>query len=202
MHQCCVSCPAVNVELLKIPPLPLPAIFEASVRLLVIAIALGAIVLASRWLTDLTAPRPVARLPSAAFVQPETGIKTIGRLFGVGESRPEAVEGLRLTGVFAGSRGGGFATFHTPNGDVSVFPGDEVVPGVKLKQIERDRVILLTAESMRELPLSNAQGAAAAAPVQAGAVAAQASEVPVQAADIAAAYRHRHNRRGQPGEEQ
>ena len=174
----------MKIEQFKIPPLAVPALFDASIHLLGVAIALGAIILASRWLTELTAPRPVARLPSVALVPPETSIKTIARLFGVSETHPEAIEGLRLTGVFVGSKGGGFATFHTRTGEVSMFPGDEVVPGVRLKQIERDRVILLTSDAKRELLLSEYREPAAAASIQAAAVPVQATVAPVQAAAV------------------
>jgi Type II secretion system protein C len=156
----------LKFELLRIPFLSGAAMFDAATRLIGVAIALGAIILAGWWLTELTAPRPVARLPSATFVQPETSIKTMARLFGVSEARPQAVEGLRLTGVFAGSKGGGFATFHTRSGAVSVFPGDEIVPGVRLKQMERDRVIVLTADTQRELRLGE-DGVAVASPREA-----------------------------------
>jgi hypothetical protein len=174
----------VKLEPFKITSLPVPALFDASIHLLGVAIALGAIILASRWLTELSAPRPVASLPSAALVPPESSIKTIGRLFGTSETRPQAVEGLRLTGVFAGSKGGGFATFQTHTGAVSVFPGDEVVPGVTLKQIERDRVILYTADSKRELLLNEDRNSDAAGSVQAAAN-------PVQAAASSIASRRR-----------
>jgi hypothetical protein len=154
----------LKFELSKIPFLSGPAMFDAAIRLLGVAVGLGAIVLAGWWLTELTAPRPVATLSSVALVHPEASMKTVGKLFGVDDIRPQAVEGLRLTGVFAGSKGGGFATFHTRTGEVSAFPGDEVVPGVRLKQIERDRVILTTAAAQRELLLTDIRVPAAASP--------------------------------------
>lgn len=199
----------MNSELFKLPPLPVPVLFDASVRLLGLAIALGAILLASRWLTELTAPRPVARLPSVGLALPETGPSTIGQMFGVNETHPQAIEGLSLTGVFVGSRGGGFATFRTPKGAVSVFPGDEVVPGVKLKQIERDRVILLSADAKKELPLSTqpiaAESAPPAAPLQAVAAQdtpAQVGNVPDPAVGIANSIRRGFRNRNRPGDEE
>lgn len=87
------------------------------------------------------------------MAQPESGTGTISRLFGSGIVQSQALEGLQLTGVFTGSQGGGFATIHTRTGDVSVFPGDEVVAGVILKQIEGNRVILLNAGIEKELKL-------------------------------------------------
>jgi hypothetical protein len=188
------------MEPFNLPSLPVPALFDASIRLLGVAIAVSAIILASRWLTELTSPRPVAKLPSAALAQPETSITTFGRLFGANETRPEVVEGLRLTGVFAGSRGGGFATFLTRDGAVSVFSGDEVVPGVRLKQIERDRVILLTADAKRELLLSGDREPAAGAPIQAGATPAQTAAATVQASAYSLGSRRRNAQRS-PEEE-
>jgi hypothetical protein len=118
-----------------------------------VAFALAGIVLAAWWLTRLTAPRPVAELPSAVIAQPESGTGTISRLFAIADVKSEDVEGLQLTGVYAGTRGGGFATIRTRSGDVHAFPGDEVAPGVVLKHIERDRVILLASGVEKELML-------------------------------------------------
>jgi hypothetical protein len=118
-----------------------------------VAFTLAAILLAGHWLTELTAPRPIAVLPSAAIAPPVLSSGTISRLFGSGIVQLQALEGLQLTGVFTGSRGGGFATIHTRAGDVPVFAGDEVVTGVILKQIEGNRVILLTSGTEKELKL-------------------------------------------------
>ena len=137
--------------------------FDSGARLLAVAFSLAAVILAGRWLTELTAPRPVAELPSAPMTQPGSSLKTISRLFGTGSTQSQALAGLYLTGVFAGSRGGGFATLHTRAGDVPVFQGEEVAPGVILKQIESDRVILLSSGTNKELRL-NESGAPAAAP--------------------------------------
>jgi hypothetical protein len=135
--------------------------FDSGARLLAVAFILAGIILASRWLTELTAPRPVAELPSAAIAQPESNTKTGNRLFGNVGTQALSLEGLHLTGVYAGSRGGGFATLHTQAGDVSVFPGEEVVPGVILKQIERDHVILLSSGNQKELRLHETHSPAA-----------------------------------------
>ncbi|HYP68111.1 MAG TPA: type II secretion system protein N [Thiobacillaceae bacterium] len=148
------------MERLHLPALSGPVMFDSGARLLAVAFSVAAAVLAGRWLTELTAPRPVAELPSAPMTQPDLNLKTISRLFGTGSTQSQALEGLYLTGVFAGSRGGGFATIHTRAGDVPVFQGEEVTPGVILKQIERDRVILLSSGAQKELRL---QGNAPAA---------------------------------------
>ena len=193
----------MNSESFKLPPLPVPALFDASTRLLGLATALAAIVLASHWLTELSAPRPVARLPSAAFVQPEIG--NLIPLFGGGEAHTQAIEGLSLSGVFAGSRAGGFATFRTPAGAVSIFPGEEVVPGVTLKQIERDRVILQSASTLKELLLSRPIGADSgqpAAPVTPSVTAQAVPEQTAAAPGIPAASRSRTRYRNRSGDEE
>ncbi len=149
------------MDRLHFPALSGPVIFDSAARLLAVAFTLAAIMLAGRWLTELTAPRPVDELASATMTQPESSTKTVGRLFGSGSTQSQALEGLQLTGVFAGSKGGGFATIHTRTGDVPVFPGNEVVPGVMLKQIESDRVILLSSGTQMELRLREDKSPAA-----------------------------------------
>jgi len=143
--------------------------FDSAARLFTAAFTLAAIILAGRWLTELTAPRPVAELPSATIAQPESGTQTVSRLFGSGRSvQSQALEGLQLTGVFAGSKGGGFATIHTRTGEVPVFPGDEVAPGVTLKKIESNQVILLTSGIPKELRLQKNDGTPVTPTPQAG----------------------------------
>lgn len=150
----------------RFPALSGPALFDSVARLLTAAFTLAAIFLAGGWLTELTAPRPVAELPSAAMAQPVTGTATVSRLFGSGNIESQTLEGMYLTGVFAGSRGGGFATIRTRTGDVHVFPGEEVAPGVILKQMERNRVILLSSGIEKELKLSESPVPPAAASLQ------------------------------------
>jgi hypothetical protein len=144
---------AMKLERWHFPSLSGPAIFDSAGRLLTAAFALAAVILAAWWLTRLTAPRPVAELASVVIAQPESGTGSISRLFATANVQSPDTEGLQLTGVYAGTRGGGFATIHTRTSDVHVFPGDEVVPGVVLKQIERDRVILLSSGVEKELML-------------------------------------------------
>lgn len=102
------------------------------------------------------------------MVQSESATGSIGRLFASASVKVEAVavEGLQLTGVYSGTRGGGFATIHTQAGDVHAFPGDEVAPGVILKHIERDRVILLASGVEKELMLPETAAPAAESPPQ------------------------------------
>src|ERR1700690_246165 len=150
------------MERLHFPALSGPVMFDSGARLLAVAFSLAAVILAGRWLTELTAPRPVAELPSAPMTQPDLNLKTISRLFGTGSTQSQALEGLYLPGFFAGSRGGGFATIHTRAGEVPVFRGDEVAPGVIVKQIESDRVILLSSGAQKELRLHEGNAPAAA----------------------------------------
>jgi hypothetical protein len=132
--------------------------FDAAIRLLGLVLVIFAVLLASRWLTEWTAPRPVAKLPSMPMAPPENSVKMVGKLFGTSEVRTQALDGLQLVGVFAGSKGGGFATFRTRSGAISVFTGDDIAPGVKLKQIERDRVVIVSAGIQKELRLAEGGG--------------------------------------------
>ncbi len=137
-----------------IPRMSRPAFFDATIRLLGLLIVIFAVLLTSRWLTELTAPRLVAKLPSMPIAAPENSLKTVGKLFGTSKARSESLDGLYLAGLFSGSRGSGFATFRTRSGSISVFPGGEISPGVTLKQIEKDRVIVLSAGVQKELRLN------------------------------------------------
>lgn len=142
--------------------------YDWASRLLALTFALSAVFLAGGWLTELTAPRPVARLPSTGIDPPPVATTAVGRLFGVAEAGPRSIEGLSLTGLFVGSGGGGFATFQVRGAALSAFPGDEVMPGVQLKQIERDHVILLASGTERtlRLPAGSAQAVAPDGAVQ------------------------------------
>lgn len=137
------------------PHLSATSLFEGAVRLVATVFALAALLLAGFWLTQITAPRPVARLPAADMAQSQNHPVRISQLFGVTQVSPQVTEGLLLTGVFAVSRGGGFATFYTRGGALSAFPGDEVAPGVKLEQIQGDRVLLQVAGVQKELRLTS-----------------------------------------------
>lgn len=157
---------AMKLERLHFSTLSGPAIFDSAARLSTAAFTLVAVLLAGSWLSELTAPRPVAELPSTPMVQSESASGSISRLFATADVKSEDVEGLQLTGVYAGTRGGGFATIRTATGDVHAFPGDEVAPGVILKQIERDRVILLASGVEKELMLPETAVPSAETPPQ------------------------------------
>lgn len=135
-----------------------PASIDTVIRLLGMALVIGAVLLAGRWGTELTAPRPVAKLPSTPSGPLDNPLAMAGKLFGAGETHSQSLDGLQLVGVFANSRGGGFATFRTRLGSISVFSGGDVAPGVRLKQIERDRVIIISAGIQKELRLSEGGG--------------------------------------------
>ena len=157
---------AMKLERLHFSTLSGPAIFDSAARLATAAFTLVAVLLAGSWLSELTAPRPVAELPSTAMVQSESATGSISRLFATADVKSEDVEGLQLTGVYAGTRGGGFATIRTRSGDVHAFPGDEVAPGVILEHIERDRVIVLVSGVEKELMLPETAVPAAESPPQ------------------------------------
>lgn len=152
------------MERLHLPSLSGPAVFDYAARLMVIGFALAAVVLLGRWLTEITAPRPVAELPATPMLQQQLASASVTRLFAPASVDSPVVEGLQLTGVFSGSRGGGFATLRTPAGEVHAFRGDEVVPGVVVKDIAGDRVILLAAGVEKELKLAEDGGGEVAAP--------------------------------------
>ena len=159
---------AMKLERWHFSTLSGPAIFDSAARLATAAFTLVAVLLAGSWLSELTAPRPVAELPSTAMVQSESATGSISRLFASASVQAEvvAVEGLQLTGVYAGTRGGGFATIRTRSGDVHAFPGDEVAPGVILEHIERDRVIVLVSGVEKELMLPETAVPSAESPPQ------------------------------------
>jgi hypothetical protein len=158
---------AMKLERLHLPALSGPSIFDSAARVLTVVFALAAIILAGQWLTELTSPRPVAELPSANIAQPEAATGTISRLFAGESVQSQDIEGLQLTGVYAGTGGGGFATIRTRTGDVHAFPGDEVAPGVILKHMETDRVILLSSGVEKELMLPETAVPSAESPPQA-----------------------------------
>ena len=154
--------------------------FDLAARLFAVVFALATIILAARWLTELTAPRPVAELPSVAISQPDAATGLISRLFGSGVVQTQVLEGLQLTGVFTGSRGGGFATFYTRTGNVSAFPGDEIVPGVILRRMESNRVILVASGVEKELRLRDNDASPVTSPPQ---TVTRGASRPVQAED-------------------
>ena len=147
---------------LRLPDLPKAfALFDTATatRLLGMLVSVAAILLAAWWLTRLAAPRPVANLPSAAVAIPGSSLATVSRLFGGGQVNAQALEGVQLTGVYIGGRGGGFATFQTRKGAVSALVGAEISPGVSLVGIEPDRVFVSDHGVRKELPLRKTGGA-------------------------------------------
>jgi hypothetical protein len=154
----------VRIERLHLSKLSGPALVDAAARLLVLGFAIAAVLLSGRWLTTLTAPRPVAELPATPMLQQQLASASVTRLFAAASVASPVVEGLQLTGVFSGSRGGGFATLRTGAGEVHAFRGDEVAPGVVVKDIAGDRVILIAAGVERELKLAADAGGQTAAP--------------------------------------
>lgn len=136
-------------------------------RLLRLALAAAALVLAASWATRLAAPRPVAVLPSQPAQAPAPDVADAVRVFGLGGAAAEAA-GIELTGIYAGGRRGGFATFRTPQGPASGVAGDPVRPGVVLQEVASDHVVLNVngREQRLDLPARPAVSLDAATPNQ------------------------------------
>lgn len=140
----------------------MPALYDTLVRVIGGIFILAALLLASAWLTELTAPRRVAKLPAMPVTVSENHLKSLEKLFGASVAQSQSLDGLQLAGVFAAANGGGFATFQTRSGPIAVFPGDEVIPGIRLDKIARDHVVVLSAGVPKELHLREDKSGAAA----------------------------------------
>ncbi len=135
-------------------------------RLVGVLFAMATVFLLAGWLAALTAPRSVARMAAVAAASSDANnLQAVEKLFGrASQSSPQMVDGLSLVGVFAGSLGGGFATFNTRTGPVSVFAGGEILPGILLKRIDRSRVVILASGITKELALAEGGGQRGAPP--------------------------------------
>jgi hypothetical protein len=185
-----------------LPMMSMPALFDAAIRLLGLVLVMAAVLLTSRWLTELTAPRLVAKLPSTQVAPPGSGLKMVSRLFGTSEARSQSLDGLQLAGVFATTGGGGFATFRTRSGAVSVFVGGDIAPGVKLKQIERDRVIIFSAGTPRELRLREGGGQSSLPMEQASGISPQQATASIPQTVVTRQQASRNRRADRPQEEE
>lgn len=123
------------------------------IRLLRLVLALAVLALVAVWLTRLGAPRPVAALPVPATPSQAVNAAAVLKVFGIGGQAAQTA-GIELTGLYARANGQGFATFRTPRGPLSGNAGDEIQPGVRLRQVGADHVLLLVdgAELRLELP--------------------------------------------------
>jgi hypothetical protein len=126
--------------------------------------AVLAILLAAHWITRLTAPRPVARLPESRSVAAPPSLEPVYRLYGVRAEAAPALGNVALTGVFAAGGGQGFATFRVSGGQASALRGGEVMPGLILLRVAQDHVVLGSDAGEQRLPLTKD----AAAPAVAG----------------------------------
>lgn len=114
------------------------------------AIAVGlllgaaAVWVAVYWLGKVIAPRPVASLPESRPAQRPVADAAALRIFSSGgAAQPGASLGnVVVTGVFASADGRGFATFRLAQGAKGVRVGQEVMPGVTLARVEKERVVL------------------------------------------------------------
>lgn len=108
---------------------------------------LAGVALLAYWAQILSAPRPVAALPSdpqANNVSLPADI-AIGNIFNIRTGNvASSIAGLSLTGVFAAESGNsGFAAFRSNQGSLVVEVGDEVRPGLTLTRIDSQGVYLL-----------------------------------------------------------
>ncbi len=120
-------------------------------RLPGVVFAVLALLLVGHWLTVLLAPRPVAALAVTATAQAPSG--TAGRLFGAAPGSAVLINGVRLTGIYVGPNGAGFASFMTPAGARGVQPGQEIQDGVVLTRLHPDHVVVLVGGLETRLPL-------------------------------------------------
>ncbi len=138
-------------------PRPIPTLRLSAAHLVgvvLIALALG---LAGWWLSQLLAPRPLATLPvTAGPANAVVGVEAALRLFdpaaapGVADSN--LINGVRLTGIYSGPQGRGFASFQTPAGARGVLPGQEIQSGLILSRLHPDHVVVLA--GIQEIRLS------------------------------------------------
>lgn len=130
------------------PKLPTPQFLARLPGAVIVGLAL---LLAGHWLTILLAPRPVAVLAVTTPTHASTG--TAGRLFGAAPGGVALINGVRLTGIYAGPNGTGFASFMTPAGARGVRPGQEIQNGVVLTSLHPDHVVVLVGGMETRLPL-------------------------------------------------
>ncbi len=117
-----------------------------------VTVAAG-LILVAWWATQWTAPRPVAALPGnlagrEAPADPRDALRVLGLASDAG-----VADGLRLTGIYAATDGGGFATFVTPKGPVQVLVGKEVAAGILLQEVGENHVVLSVGGVRRQVPL-------------------------------------------------
>jgi general secretion pathway protein C len=105
---------------------------------------------------------------TVAPVLPERTPAMTGQVFGVAVSGAAPVQGAtlsgaRLVGVFTGARG--FAVFTKDSGKTQngVALGEEVVPGVKLVEIDKDSVVLESAGARQKIELEGYKKSVASA---------------------------------------
>lgn len=133
-----------------------------AVRSLRVLLTLMVSALLAFWLTDLTAPRRVAALAFRAAPEQTVNKESVLKVFGMASGPTAQINGIELTGLYARADGQGFATFRTPGGLVSGIAGMAVRPGVQLRQIGADHVILTENGTEHRLALPAASAAAPA----------------------------------------
>ena len=153
-----------------------PAVIDALHPMLIAAIAIATVALSAHWLTHWLAPGPVAALPDSPRIVGQEDPRAAHRLFGARGQAVLAPGGLTLTGVYARPRGG-FAVFRGSDGALFALEGEELKPGILLKRIAADHVLLWAdgVESRLDLPMVEAAALLAGAPAP---LAAPATDTP------------------------
>ncbi|MDP2834098.1 MAG: hypothetical protein Q8Q28_12565 [Pseudomonadota bacterium] len=138
-------------------PFFLPPAFRLPLASLPHGVLVGLVLaLSGGWISLLLSPRPVAALAVAGAADATVPNDAGARLFGApapGVTGAALVNGVRLTGIYAGPEAGGFASFQTPAGARGVFPGQEIQSGVVLSSLHPDHVVVLVGGLETPLPL-------------------------------------------------
>jgi len=153
-----------------------PAVIDALHPMIIAAITIATVALSAHWLTHWLAPGPVAALPDSPRFVGQEDPRAAHRLFGTRVQAVLAPGGLTLTGLYARPRGG-FAVFRGSEGALYALEGEELMPGILLKRIAADHVVLWAdgVESRLDLPVVEAVTLLTGAPAP---LAAPASDSP------------------------
>jgi hypothetical protein len=140
-------------------PRPIPLLRLSAAHVTGVVLTVLALGLAAWWLSQLLAPRPLATLPVAANqTRAVVGVDAALRLFDpavtVATADSSLINGVRLTGIYSGPQGRGFASFQTPAGARGVLPGQEIQSGLVLSRLHPDHVVVLAGHQEIRLSLT------------------------------------------------
>ena len=127
-------------------------------RFLWFGFLVAAALLAARWLTELTAPRPVAALSAAAGMTSPVAVEDVLKVFERSAGQATRADDLELTGVYVRRGNKGFATFQSAQGPRLVLVGEEIHPGLRLVAVATDRVTLRGNGSEWQLEMKSGPG--------------------------------------------